>query len=161
MTVTTSWLMPPVASPQDAGPQWKLIFRAELECGPRHKLNGISEHNVWQRKGKNWHHLSRFLRHFEVFISIYHWNLCLVVQIYTRSDSELVSCPDLDNLDSSHYLSDYKLSGSKSSFSPDTQFPNSILWAGSNLELPGPGCLGMWAPMEVTQRCTVRKTVTW
>ena len=56
ITVTTSWLMPPVASPQEAGPQRKLIVRAELECGPRH--NGISGHNVWQSKSKNWHHLS-------------------------------------------------------------------------------------------------------
>ena len=46
----------------------------------------------------------------EVFVSIFHWNVSLVVQIYTGSDCGLVSCPDLDNLDSHHYLSDYKLS---------------------------------------------------
>ena len=46
----------------------------------------------------------------EVFVSIFHWNVSLLVQIYTGSDCGLVSCPDLDNLDSHHYPSDYKLS---------------------------------------------------
>ena len=41
---------------------------------PRH--NRVSGHNVWQSKVR-----TGIIYHCELFISIFHWNLCLVVQI--------------------------------------------------------------------------------
>ena len=63
-----------------------------------------------------------------------------MVQIYAGSDSELVSWLDLDNLDSHHYPSDYKLSppltpNLKADSLQTRNFQTQYCELGSNLEL--------------------------
>lgn len=110
--VTSSWLMPTVASQLGwAGPS-ESWFQSEWNAA---LCNMSRVTNKWAQSvtEKRWE-LTPFIMGVCSTIwrclSIFHWNLSRVVQIYTGSGSELISWLDLDNLDSHHYPSDYKLS---------------------------------------------------